>query len=61
MALCWGQLSAPIGNAITDLVIADTALEHSLIVITRNVSDFEPVGAPVLNPFSARGSRGLFP
>jgi len=38
-------------------MIADTALEHGLTVVTRNVSDFEPTGAAVLDPFSRRPAR----
>ena len=55
----WGLLSATIGNDSTDLMIAGTALEHGLTVVTRNVSDFEPTGVVALNPFSARPRRKL--
>ena len=48
----WGQLSAMLGHGGADLLIAATALEHGLTVVTRNVSDFEPTGVPVLNPFT---------
>ncbi|MFS3126930.1 type II toxin-antitoxin system VapC family toxin [Nocardioides sp. Bht2] len=34
-----------------DMLIAATALEHGLIVATRNVSDFEPTGAKIVNPW----------
>jgi predicted nucleic acid-binding protein len=47
----WGQLSAAIGHDGADLMISATALEHGLTVVTRNVSDFEPTGVPILNPF----------
>jgi predicted nucleic acid-binding protein len=50
----WGQLSATLGHAGhagADLLIAATALEHGLIVATRNVRHFEPTGVDVLNPF----------
>jgi predicted nucleic acid-binding protein len=53
----WGSLSAAHGNDSTDLMIAATALEHGLTVVTRNVSDFEPTGVAVLDPFSRRMSR----
>jgi predicted nucleic acid-binding protein len=53
----WGALSAALGNDSADLVIAATALEHGLIVVTRNVSDFEPAGVAVLDPFSRRPNR----
>jgi predicted nucleic acid-binding protein len=48
----WGRLAAQLGNKQLDLAIAATALEHGLIVVTRSVSDFEPTGVPVLNPFN---------
>jgi toxin FitB len=47
----WGRLAAQLGNKQLDLAIAATALEHGLVVVTRNVSDFQPTGVPVLNPF----------
>jgi predicted nucleic acid-binding protein len=47
----WGQLSARLGHAGTDLLIAATALEHGLIVVTRNVRRFAPTGALVEDPF----------
>jgi len=53
----WGALSAAPGKNSADLMIAATALEHGLTVVTRNVSDFEPAGVAVLDPFSRRPSR----
>ncbi|WKW50432.1 type II toxin-antitoxin system VapC family toxin [Rhodomicrobium lacus] len=35
-----------------DSLIAATALVHRLIVVTRNVRDFEPMGVPLLNPWT---------
>ena len=55
----WGRLSAALGNDSADLMIAATALEHGLTVVTRNVSDFEPTGVETLNPFDARESEAL--
>lgn len=49
----WGALSAALGNDSADLMIAATALEHGLTVVTRNVSDFKPTGAAVVDPFSS--------
>lgn len=49
----WGQLSATLGNESADLLIAATALEYGLTVVTRNVSDFEATGVAVLDPFDA--------
>ena len=46
----WGRLSASLGHDSVDLMIAATALEHGLTVVTRNVRDFAPTGIQVLNP-----------
>lgn len=48
----WGRLSATLGYESADLLIAATALEHGLTVVTRNVRHFEPAEAPVFNPFA---------
>jgi|SRR5579883_274323 predicted nucleic acid-binding protein len=53
----WGTLSAVVGNDSADLMIAATALEHGLTVVTRNISDFEPTGVAVLDPFSRQPNR----
>jgi toxin FitB len=53
----WGTLSAGLGNDSVDLMIAATALEHGLTVVTRNISDFEPTGVAVLDPFSRQPNR----
>lgn len=47
----WGALSAAIGNSGADILIAATALEHGLSVVTRNQRHFTPTGVPVVNPF----------
>jgi toxin FitB len=47
----WGRLSYQVGNKGIDLAIAATALEHGLVVATRNVSHFVPTGVAVINPF----------
>jgi predicted nucleic acid-binding protein len=53
----WGRLTQQIGNKGLDLAIAATALEHGLTVVTRNISDFEPTGVAVLDPFDPRARR----
>ena len=49
----WGRLSGDLGHERADLIIAATALEHGLTVVTRNVRHFEPTGVPVFSPFDA--------
>ncbi len=50
----WGRLCDALGHEGPDLLIAATALEHGLTVVTRNVRHFEPTGVPVLSPFVPR-------
>lgn len=50
-ARVWGALSADIGHAGADLMIAASAISHQATVVTRNTSDFEPTGVDLLNPF----------
>ena len=52
----WGRLSATLGYESADLLIAATALEHGLTVVTRNVKHFEPAAVPVFNPFAEEGA-----
>jgi predicted nucleic acid-binding protein len=37
-----------------DAMIAATALQHNLTVVTRNIKDFESFGVKLLDPFRAR-------
>ena len=37
---------------LEDALIAATALVRGLTVVTRNVDDFEPFDAPLINPFT---------
>ena len=52
----WGLLAATAQRAGTPLAIIDgllaaTALEHKLTVVTRNSVDFTIAGVPILNPW----------
>jgi predicted nucleic acid-binding protein len=38
---------------VVDSLIAATALAYDLIIVTRNVRDFDGVGASTLNPWSS--------
>lgn len=46
----WGRLSAELERDTPDLMIAATALERGLTVVTRNVKDFEPTGVGTFDP-----------
>lgn len=54
----WGRLSAALGYQSADLLIAATALEHGLTVVTRNVRHFEPAAVAVFNPFGDEPAPG---
>lgn len=47
----WGALSQQVGNSNVDILIAATALEHGLIVATRNTKHFAGTGVSVFDPF----------
>ena len=51
IAKLWGRLCVQTGNKGIDNLIAATALVHNLMVVTRNVKDFEVVGVRVFDPF----------
>ena len=38
-----------------DVLIAATALTHSLVVVTRNIADFQSLGVELLNPWEEQG------
>jgi len=48
----WGRLNAPDPLPAIDRLLAATALEHDLTLVTRNVRDVERSGVHLLNPFS---------
>ncbi len=54
-------LHVPDPRSERDALIAATAMVHNMIVVTRNVADFEATGAPLLNPWDTvapPGGRG---
>lgn len=54
----WGLMAAEAkrkGRALSaiDGLLAATALQHSLTIVTRNISDFGSTQVPILNPWVA--------
>lgn len=47
----WGRLTDALGRGDADVLIAATAIEHGLTVVTRNLRHFEGTGAVALNPY----------
>ena len=47
----WGRLQAVRSLPVVDALLAATALEHDLTLVTRNEADFEGLGVRILNPF----------
>ena len=45
------RLHVPDPRPVRDGLIAATALVHGMVVVTRNVADFEPMGVSTLNPW----------
>ena len=45
------KLLVPNPRADRDALIAATALVHGMMVVTRNVADFEPTGVEIFNPW----------
>ncbi len=50
-AAIWGRLSADLGHAGADLMIAAQALAGDGVVVTGNTTDFARTGARVFDPF----------
>lgn len=48
----WARLSVPDPVPIVDGLLAATAIEHDLVLVTRNVGDVVRTGVAWLNPFS---------
>ena len=58
VTLRWAEIAARAERSgrpgsFADGLIAATALERGLTLVTRNVTDFEPFGVSLLNPWAA--------
>ena len=49
----WGRIVAAVGRPLPaiDSLLAATALQNDLVLVTRNVKDFEWLGTSILNPW----------
>src|SRR4051812_49350855 len=48
------RLHVPDPRAERDALIAATALVYGMVIVTRNVADFEPTGVRIINPWQYR-------
>lgn len=61
----WGRISGEVKRAsnhapaVIDTMLAATAIEHDLYLVTRNVKDTKPSGASVFDPWN--DDAGRFP
>lgn len=53
IAVEWGRIAAIRPRGDIDGLIAATAIVHDLILVTRNVRDFDDTGAAVIDPWEA--------
>lgn len=51
VAKCTARLHVPDKRNDRDAMIAATAITHAMIVVTRNISDFEQTGVSLFNPW----------
>lgn len=54
----WGRLDAIATRNTVDGLIAATAHEHQLTVVTRNTKDFQGCDVPLLNPWEFQRAAG---
>jgi predicted nucleic acid-binding protein len=52
---CRPAAATALGHDSADPLIAATALEHGLTVVTRNLRHFTPTGVATLNPWQGEG------
>jgi toxin FitB len=57
IAVRWGALVDAHPQFAVDMLLAATALERGLTMVTRNEDHFRVAGVPVVNPFKRQGRR----
>ena len=53
VARIWGHLSVDRTRPVIDALIAATAIAHDLVVVSRNLKDFEGIDVETLNPWKS--------
>ena len=51
IAQACAKLHVPDPRSDRDAMIAATAMVHGMVVVTRNIADFEPTGVKTINPW----------
>lgn len=54
VAKCCAKLHIPDPRSDRDALIAATALVNGMMLVTRNVADFEPTGVEIINPWKSK-------
>lgn len=57
VAMRCAHLHVPDPRSERDALIAATALEHGMSIVTRNVKDFAPTGVALINPWETRAAQ----
>ncbi|AYG76794.1 hypothetical protein [Rhizobium sp. CCGE532] len=57
----WGQMLGHSDKNIDDTGLAATALVNGLVIVTRNVADFQERGVTIMDPFkkATKDSRNI--
>lgn len=58
VAEAWGRMAAARSVPVVDALLVATASVHGLVLVTRDSTDVEGLGVPVLNPFAAAPAAG---
>jgi len=57
-AMLCAAMHVPNPRSDRDAMIAATALEHGMTVVTRNLADFNGIGVQLINPFDPNPANG---